>query len=259
MNFVNMKILKSEYDLNLLINKTNKSQNDLGWEMGLNDVVNETLFDIINPIVNYETRRLTHKQYVNFISGFTINQTDIFYDFYFVDYDGTYTQDYTPIGLTLQENSQMLKEINRSFFKLEFYKTKNNEEPNRNNRLLVYTKNFPIPLGEKFFYEGINDHIYKPTFTGNTVRNKENMYLYWFEDEKNVISEEYWGDTLWVTAKFLNSDNGEIYDFTTIETNQPTESDLYYKIKMMGNQYQVSKNDEVFGLNNKPIKFYQKK
>lgn len=254
-----MKILKNNTDTNLTIFKTNTTQSDLGWEMGLNDLVNEKLYEIINPIENYETVRLSHKSYMNNIGGHTIEQNDIFYNFYFIDYDGTYTQDYTPIGLSLAENSQMLKEINRSFFKIEFYKTKYNEQPNRNNRLLVYTKNFPIPLGEKYFYDILNDHIFRPIFTGNSVRNKENMYLYWFEDETNVLTEEYWGNVLWMTVKFLNSDNGEVYDFVTDNLNVINESDLYYKVTIENKKYQITKNNEIFGMNNKPIKFYQKK
>ena len=118
-------------------------------------------------------------------------QCDIWFYFYFLS-DGTYTQDYTPQGISSRENENMLKQATESFFRLEFFKTPGTvsgnvltcEPPTRQNRKLIFAKNLSLPLGEKFFYESgyLGFYIHLPIFTGSNYRNKENMYLYWFQD-----------------------------------------------------------------------------
>lgn len=237
----------------------NKEKNDLGWEMGLNEFIEHKMKDIINPIENYETIKYIHGLYDLTIGGHPLKQRDIFYHFHFIDPDGGYTQDYNVIGLTYMENSMLLRETKKSFFKLEFYKTKNNESPTKYNRILVSSKMISIPLGEKTFFDPINDTIHSPVFRGGSVKNTEIMNFYWFEDESNIISDEYTGDTFWMYGKFYNSDNGDILGFSTIENETPTEDDLYYQLKLYTNgTYEITNNGERIGTKDNPIKFFEK-
>jgi hypothetical protein len=50
---------------------------------------------------------------------------------------------------------------------------------------LVFSKNLSLPLGEKYFYKGdtFGYYIHLPVFMGSNYKNKENMYLFWFDDE----------------------------------------------------------------------------
>jgi hypothetical protein len=59
------------------------------------------------------------------------------------------------------------------------------EPPTRQNRRLVFSKNLSLPLGEKYFYRGntFGYYIHLPVFMGSNYKNKENMYLFWFDDE----------------------------------------------------------------------------
>jgi hypothetical protein len=160
----------------------------------------EVLEDIINPAKNYETVRYIHKPYDRVInSGLTINQSDIWFNFYFVS-GTTYVQDYRApnVDITLRENELMLRQSTESFFRLEFYKTPTVisntgttltcEPPTRQNRRFVSAKNLSLPLGEKFLYTSTTSsfYIHIPIFTGSNYRNKENMYLFWFDDESNL-------------------------------------------------------------------------
>ena len=159
--------------------------------------------DIINPSKNYETVRYIHKPYVSS----EITQTDIWFQFYFVD-GGNYVLDYNPVGITTRENELMLKQSTESFFRLEFYKTPGVVSetgttltcvaPTRQNRRLVNSKNLSLPLGEKYFYSTTNYsgyYIHVPVFTGSNYRNKENMYLFWFDDESTLTDTNLSGTT----------------------------------------------------------------
>jgi hypothetical protein len=235
-----MEILRKDENQNLIINKEQDFLNDLGWQENMIQFEDEVLSTIINPIENYETVRYIHKPYNTTVSGLTFSQTDIWYNFYFVS--GTsYTQDYNIVGIDTHENAKMLKQATQSFFRLEFYKTPHisgttYEPPTRVNRKLSFAKNLSLPLGEKYFYTGnnINEDIFFPVFMGSNYRNKENMYLFWFQDESVLSETVLSGDTFWMTTKFFNANDGTILDFvnrpiySNVEINEA--NDMYYKL-----------------------------
>lgn len=271
-----MKILRKDTDLNLLLNTETDFQTNLGWEESLKEFETEILSDIINPIENYETVRYIHKPYTS--SGVT--QTDIWFYFYFQS-GGTYVQDYTPQGISSQENENMLKQATESFFRLEFFKTPGTvsgttlicEPPTRQNRKLIFAKNLSLPLGEKMFYNPLNGYIHLPVFRGSNYSNKENMYFFWFQDESVLtetnLSGTTTGNTFFMTAKFYNAKEGTILDFTNdcYSTGHTIteQNDMYYQVDINKTDYSyqvyfyngVVKCEEV-GLTNKPIMFFER-
>ena len=274
-----MKILRKDTDLNLLLNTETDFQTNLGWEENLKEFETEVLSDIINPIENYETVRYIHKPYTS--SGVT--QTDIWFYFYFQS-GGTYVQDYTPQGISSQENENMLKQATESFFRLEFFKTPGTvsgttltcEPPTRQNRKLIFAKNLSLPLGEKMFYNPLNGYIHLPVFRGSNYSNKENMYFFWFQDESVLtetnLSGTTTGNTFFMTAKFYNAKEGTILDFTNdafstsyTATGITESTDMYYQVDINKTDYSyqvyfyngVVKCEEV-GLTNKPIMFFER-
>ena len=273
-----MKILRKDTDLNLLLNTETDFQTNLGWEESLKEFETEILSDIINPIENYETVRYIHKPYTS--SGVT--QTDIWFYFYFQS-GGTYVQDYTPQGISSQENENMLKQATESFFRLEFYKTPGVisntgttltcEPPTRQNRKLIFAKNLSLPLGEKMFYNPLNGYIHLPVFRGSNYSNKENMYFFWFQDESVLtetnLSGTTTGNTFFMTAKFYNAKEGTILDFTNDSYSTgytiTEQNDMYYQVDINKTDYSyqvyfyngVVKCEEV-GLTNKPIMFFER-
>jgi hypothetical protein len=71
------------------------------------------------------------------------------------------------------------------------------EPPTRQNRRLINSKNLALPLGEKYFHTGSNYgyNIFVPVFTGSNYRNKENMYLFWFDNESVLTDTNLSGTT----------------------------------------------------------------
>jgi hypothetical protein len=270
-----MKILRSDENLNLVFNQETDSQNNLGWEESMVQFEDEVLSTIINPIENYETVRFIHKPYNTTLSGLTFSQTDIWYNFYFVS--GTsFTQDYNVVGIDTHENAKMLKQATESFFRLEFYKTPfisgtTYEPPTRINRKLAFAKNLTLPLGEKYYYTGnnINEDIFFPVFMGSNYRNKENMYLFWFQDESVLSETVLSGDTFWMTAKFYNANDGSIIDFVNRPVNNIVEivenTDMYYKLVIDRSDYTyqyyryTGTTGDRIGESIDPIKFYERK
>lgn len=258
-----MKIRRQNGDLNLLFDQTNSFKTDGGWQENAQQLEEETLNQIINPIENYETVRYIHKPYEN-VYGF--NQTDIWFLFHFLNEENSYVKDYSIIGLEPKDNARLSNATNNSFFRLEFFKTPENEPPNRTNRKLVFTKNLTVPLGEKFLYTPINDLIFTPVFTGSNYRNKENMYLYWFQDDTPFIGTSYTGSTFFMTAKYFNSVDGTIFDFVNkIVTSGVTETrDLYFQLDIDRSDYSYQifeysgQTGNRIGTTDNPINFYEK-
>jgi hypothetical protein len=233
-----MKILRKDLNQNIILNGEDFFRTDLGWQDSAEEMEREILETIINPVQNFETVRYVHKPY----TGTTgILQTDIWFKFWFVS-GGTYVQDYEPTGLSARENAQMLKQTTESFFRLEFFKTPNGVDPNRTNRRLVFAKNLSLPLGEKYYYSTLNDYIFKPVFMGSNYKNKENMYLFWFQDDSALNEENLTGNTFFMTAKFFNAEDGSIVDFTN--KNMVTLSGATTNIRI--------------GTRENPILFYEK-
>ena len=270
-----MKLINSNSDRQIKINIETDFQANAGWEDNLSEFENEILKDIINPIVNYDTSRYIHEPYNS--SGIT--QTDIWFYFYFKNGTG-YTNglDYSLVGITSEENEKMLKQSTKSFFRLEFFKTPGVisgttlvcEPPTRRNRRLVFAKNLSLPLGEKFYYSVLNGYVHVPVFMGSNYRNKENMYLFCFQDESVLnetnLSGTTTGNTFFMTAKFYNAKDGSIIDFTNrqLSTEIVEENDLYYQVNLnkINDTYKMFQYTGTTGTRygeiNQPLRFYEK-
>jgi len=228
-----MKILQNNNDRTILINSETNFGTDLGWEENFQEFENETLKEIINPTENFETVRYIHSGYTG-MEG--VYQHDIWHEFYFMNPLGTYAGglNYEHIGLSSEDNAKLLRSNNNSFFRLEFYKIPEGENPNSNNRKLVFSRNLPIPLGEQVDYTPINQKIYVPVFVGSNYRNKENMYLFWFQDDTVLEGTTLSGNTFYMSSKFYNTIDGSYIAFL----NKPLpvsrivneETDIYRKV-----------------------------
>ena len=265
-----MEILKSSKEYNILIDQKIDIGTNVGWYENMAQFEDEIMKEIINPIDNYETVRYIHSPYNGITENVNDKQCDIWYKFYFLNDSDTYVNglDYNLIGITPNENSKMLKQSTKSFFRLEFFKTPNNEPPNRINRKLAFGKNLNLSSGEKFFYNTLRKEISIPVFMGNNYKNKENMYLFWFQDNTVLSDSSLSGNTLWMTAKFFNAKDGTILDFvnTDVDTEIVEQRDLYYKVQLDNTDYSFqilnygSNSSERVGKSHQnPIKFFQKR
>lgn len=264
-----MDILRKSGDYNIIINQNTDFQTNLGWEEGMNIFEEEVLETIINPADNYETVRYIHEPYTFTNSGDT--QCDIWFKFFFIDNNQRYDNglDYSLVGIAPKENALMTKQSTSSFFRLEFYKTPNDQPPTRLNRKFVFARNLSLPIGEKFYYTTLRQNIHVPVFMGSNYKNKENMYLFWFQDDSVLSDSTLSGDTFYMTAKFYNGTDGSIIDFTNTKLGNTTEvlepRDLYYKVVINKTnytyriyQYDGEQNNRIGnGLTNS-INFYEK-
>jgi hypothetical protein len=75
-----------------------------GWNA--EEMEKEILYSIINPSDNYETVRYIHSPYTQNLDEYSIQQTDIWYYFYFLD-GSNYLPNYEATRLTLEENSRI--------------------------------------------------------------------------------------------------------------------------------------------------------
>jgi hypothetical protein len=275
-----MEILRKSGDFNIILNQENDFQTNLGWEEGMDIFEDEVLSTIINPIDNYETVRYIHKSYSGLTGNSGDTQCDIWYKFYFIDSNNTYTNglDYNLVGIEPKDNANMIKTSTESYFRLEFFKTPlisgtTYEPPTRINRKLVFSKNLQLPIGEKFYYNTLRQNIHIPVFMGSNYRNKENMYLFWFQDDTVLSDSTLSGNTFFMTAKFLNANDGSIIDFTTTgltASQQIVEQrDMYYKIVIDKTDYSykvynytggtTTENNLVGRGMNNSIKFFEKR
>ena len=293
-----MKIRFNQNNKNLLINKEQNFKTDAGWDENFQSYEDEVLKDIINPVENYETNRYVHKPYVSTIgqlpgSGDTsapdgsndsafstslftttvssVEQTDIWFYFYFKNPSNVYTLDYKNVGIT--QTDKLMANLKYSFFRLEFYKTPNNEPPNRSNRRLVFAKNLAPAVGERATFENKFEKMYVPVFFGSSMRNKENMYLFWFHDDTVLEETELTGTTFFMTAKFYNSFDGSKVPFANKEITDTSsiveEQDLYFQVEMDRTNtptyhYTISEYNGTSpytsnrkGMSGDPIKFYE--
>jgi hypothetical protein len=294
-----MKIRFNQNNKNLLINKEQNFKTDAGWDENFQSYEDEVLRDIINPVENYETNRYIHKPYISSIglpppsdgadeaddsntatdsaSLFTttvntVEQTDIWFHFYFKDSSNNYTLDYKNVGIT--QTDKLMANLKYSFFRLEFYKTPNNEPPNRSNRRLVFAKNLAPAVGERVTFTNKFEKIYVPVFFGSSMRNKENMYLFWFHDDTVLEETELTGTTFFMSAKFYNSFDGSKVQFANKEITTTStiieEQDLYFQVEMDRTNtptyhYTILEYDGTSspytsnrkGMSGDPIKFYE--
>lgn len=225
-----MKIRFDGNEKNLLLNKTQEFRVDSGWDENFQTYEDEVLKEIINPIENYETCRYIHKPYTS--NG--IEQTDIWFYFYFLNSSNNYSLDYVNQGL--DQTSKLLADVKNSFFRLEFYKTPENDPPNRSNRRLVFAKNLSLPIGERVYVDSIDSQMFIPVFMGSNYKNKENMYLFWFEDDTVLEETTLTGTTFYMTAKFYNAVDGSKVQFANKQITDTStvveEEDLYFIVEM---------------------------
>ena len=262
-----MKLRYENGDKKLVIGTNQNFRTDVGWDESFQAYEREVLEDIINPVENYETCRYIHKPYMSN----TIQQSDIWFRFYFKK-NNSFTEglDYFTVGI--EQSDINVTHLKSSFFKLEFYKTPNNDQPNRQNRRLVFSKNLNPMVGEEVtLTSGQNMKV--PVFMGSPFKNKENMYLFWFEDDTVLEETLLTGGTFYMTAKFYNASNGEKTQFTNqplSDISIPVEGeDLYYIVEMDRSNaptynYMISEYDPTnnargnrVGTSSSPVLFYQ--
>lgn len=223
--------------------------------------------EIIGRPTDFELSRFAHKEYLSN----TLNQfiTKINYEFYFFNTGQTiansasWTNSYTPLGFSNNEIYSYVKPFTKSFFKLDFYDTKN--ELSQKN---YFTIILPVQQGE---FDTVtisqfltNVEIRKPKYGLDYVGDKEGFFIYWLRERLYLDIDEFY-----MTAKFFNARTGQFITMmnrpqSTLLGNYYTfngEDYFYYKVDLDYNDitYQVksTQTNNRVGDDINPILWYQ--
>jgi len=248
------------------------------WDLnGINDSVEifeqEIIQRIINPIDNFETVRYAHEPWSESINGVT--QTSTNYEFYFYNAvtdtsitattnDNDWVVDYRANGLSTANVLYREPVFNKSFFKLDFYDTKNSS-----NQQIFLTMIIPVRQGKTTKVPfGVNNivDIKIPSFSLDYIGDKEAYYIYWLKSTEFIDLTH-----LYMSAKFYDANVGQFkrmintcQGFFEDKFNFPKEDYFYYRVNLNYNtyKYEVFYEDRVHGLSkagtsNAPIKWFE--
>ena len=225
--------------------------------------------EVIGIPKDFEISRFAHEDYDS--------KTSINYEFYF--YSGTplygaftaatsgfWLTSYIQQSFTISDLYYQRRSFTNSFFKLDFYDTKNGV-----NQINYFTVIIPTSQGETTEVS-LSEYlppqkIKKPIFKLDYFGDKEGFFLYWLRDK-----EFYNIDTFYMTAKFFDAKLGQ---FIRLMNRGQFDSSLknfgnwwrfkdedYFYNKVVLNYdnktYQVFDiNDQRIGTENNPIKMYE--
>jgi len=223
--------------------------------------------DVIGKPIDFELSRFPHKEYYSD----SLNQliTKINYEFYFfntgqtISNQASWVNTYTVLGFSNKDIYSYIKPFTKSFFKLDFYDTKN--ELSQKN---YFTIILPVQQG---YFETVdisnyltNVEIRKPKFGLDYVGDKEGFFIYWLRKKDYIDLSEFY-----MSAKFFNARTGQF--ITMMNKSQATlggnyntfngEDYLYYKVNIDYNDisYIVSDTQNMtrVGDDINPIQWYQ--
>ena len=250
---------------------------NLAWDLnGINESIDiyesDILKQIINPIDDFETIRYSHKIWNDGITNKTKTSTNYEFYFYSATTDSNITgetnnnnwvTDYRANGLTTREVLFQDKVYTSSFFKLDFYDTKDS-----GNQQIYLTIIIPTRQGETMQvpYGVANVDIKKPVFKLDFVGDKEGYFIYWLKDTQFVNLK-----TLYMSGKFYDAKIGQFKRLMTQGQGVLSEkfkfnpADYFYytvNLDYTGYTYDVSLTNSFVtnmrvGTENEPIKWYE--
>ena len=273
MNKYKIKISELDQRINIPV----KIEYDLtGQEDLISQYEDSVTEQLINPIKKFETQRFSHGTVSE-----GVTETDINYNFYFFDYSTDVSQtsysdsnlwvesynfttnpSFTGESFTDKEIYYNANSFKRSFFKLDFYDSKESFE-----QKIYFTVIIPTQQGdtvEKNIGTDLvpnNVGVRIPKFKLDFVGDKEGYFFYFTRDfDTNKI------DTFYMSCKFFNAKIGQFQRFTNIPQSQMAskfnfrkEDVFYYKVFLNYQNYTYSIFNEFenkIGDNLNPINWY---
>lgn len=243
---------------------------EIKWDFeGRTDAIDEYQYTVLEEVIglpeDFEIARFSHDEYTPY------NQTNIKYNFYFFSgnpttvttaTDASWVNSYLAEGFTAKEIFYFSKPFTKSFFKLDFYDTKDNVTQKNYFTIII-----PVQQGDSEFAKVSptppfnNILIKKPSYKLDFVGDKEGFFIYWLRNLEFLNLE-----TFYMSAKFFD---GRLGVFVKM-MNKP-QSTLPNKFSFNGNDYfyyRVSldyntKTYKVFNESNNrvgtttPIKWYE--
>ena len=233
----------------------------LGNDQSIEVYEEEVITEVIGVGRDFEVSRFAN----HFYTGLTQVITEINYEFYFysggtLSSSANWKMDYTAEGFSVQDIYYYNNNFTNSFFKLDFYDSK--DEKSQINYLTII---IPTQQGYKMpaMMQRTPVEIKMPKFTLDYVGDKEGYFIYWLK-KRTFLNI----DTFFMTAKFFNAEKGYFvkmmnqgqFNIVANPYNFDTLTNFYYPVKLDYDTqtYQVfNSNDQRVGLATNPIKWYE--
>ncbi len=184
---------------------------NLGREDGIQQFEENTIEEVINPISDFETTSFAHANWG------PNGETKINYDFYFYNggsdetvtattNDTSWVIDYEAADFTDNEIYYFANSFKGSFFKLDFYDTKDTA-----NQKIFFSIILPTQQGQTedgFIGPSVNQipvKVKRPKYILDYVgADKEGFFIYWLKNQSYLDQTVYY-----MTAKFFNAKTGQ--------------------------------------------------
>lgn len=240
--------------INIPINITFDNE---GREDGIKEFERDVLKELLNGIDDFETTKFANSPYQN-----APDKTDINYNFSFFNNtnniitapSSAWSNTYNNPGFTNSEIYYFANSFKNSFFKLDLYDTKTNE-----NQRIYLSIIIPTQQGAKTqALIGITQlDINTPTFKLDYIgADKEGFFIYWLKEQNYIDITEFY-----MTAKFFNGKTGQFTRFMNEPQSMFNGNDkfnfdksqyFYYKVVLDYNNYEYSIFKELPQVNQPP-------
>jgi len=253
-----------------------------GGTVGQNDLIDvyedEVTEKIINRVQDFEVTRYTHKE----TEIFEELKTNINYKFHFFDRtepvintdvndeskwlcDYSYTNDenFADISFTEKELYYYANSFKNSFFKLDFYDSKDIEDNKHYFTIILPTQQGvtrTADIGTPLLPKVVD--IKTPDFNLDFIGDKEGYFLYWLKNPQNLNISDFY-----MSAKFFNAKNGQFTRFlNSPQSSIPKKHNFnkskyyFYRVNIDYENYEYSVYDINTGNrrgNITPIKWYE--
>jgi len=249
---------------------------EIKWDFyGRDDSIDKIQEDIIEKVIgkpkDFELARFQNKKYPN------NNETSVNYNFYFYSADLNFMNTAIPSYWEANYNSEgfsdkdiyyTTKPFQKSFFKLDFYDTKDGKTQKNYFTVILYANQSLDELKSISTYlPDVNISVprFKLDFVG---QQKEGYFFYWLKSREFLNI-----DTFYMSAKFFNGSTGNFVKM--LNRNQGSnelsgnkygfngEKYFYYKVKLDYSDYTyqifdyVNGSDIRVGYESKPINWYE--
>jgi hypothetical protein len=190
----------------------------LGQDVAIDEYQEKIVDEVIGEPRDFEVNRFSHKPY-----GET-NKTEINYEFYFysggsLDQSTNWNIDYRSEGFSPRELYYYENSFRNSFFKLDFYDTK--DEKTQKNYITII-----LPTQQGLTMDAIMQRtpvvIKKPKFVLDYVGDKEGFFIYWLKSKKFLDIDKFY-----MSAKFFNAKTGEFVRMINSRGPQSKLGDKY--------------------------------
>ncbi len=192
----------------------------LGQDDSIDKFETEVIKEVIGSVDDFEVGRFAHEEYVPIHSGKI--KTNVNYDFHFfggTDINNSVSSDwevsYITEGFIPQQVYYFEKPFTKSFFKLDFYDTKN---PISQKNL--FTVVIPVQQGgtENVSMSPFkpNVDIKKPSYSLDYVGDKEGFFYYWLRNSEYLdinifhMTAKFFDARLGVFVKMMNTPQSQI-------------------------------------------------